>query len=171
MNPSIDLYYILAILNSKLTQFYLQSIAPLKQGGYYSYSSNTINAIPIIIAEEQKTLKNLAEQILELNSNLTIHKSEFIEYLSSKFDLAKITKKLQNWFLLDTKSFLSELKKSKIKLGMKGEMELLKLFKAEKAKAQKIKAVIDKTDKAIDQIVYELYGLTKEEIKIVEAND
>jgi hypothetical protein len=27
---------------------------------------------------------------------------------------------------------------------------------------------IDKTDKQIDQLVYELYGLTEEEIKIVE---
>jgi hypothetical protein len=31
-----------------------------------------------------------------------------------------------------------------------------------------LKAEIEKTDKEIDQEVYELYGLTKEEIKIVE---
>jgi len=29
---------------------------------------------------------------------------------------------------------------------------------------------IDNTDKQIDQLVYELYGLTKEEIKIVEES-
>ncbi len=29
---------------------------------------------------------------------------------------------------------------------------------------------IDATDKQIDQLVYELYGLTKEEIRIVEEN-
>ena len=29
---------------------------------------------------------------------------------------------------------------------------------------------IDKTDKQIDQMVYELYDLTKEEIKLVEEN-
>ena len=40
-----------------------------------------------------------------------------------------------------------------------------------KSVAQKeiIQRQIDSTDKEIDQIVYELYGLTKEEIKIVEG--
>jgi len=30
---------------------------------------------------------------------------------------------------------------------------------------------IDATDREIDKLVYELYGLTQEEIKIVEGND
>lgn len=34
--------------------------------------------------------------------------------------------------------------------------------------ADDLKKEIDKTDKEIDQMVYELYGLTEEEIKIVE---
>ena len=35
---------------------------------------------------------------------------------------------------------------------------------------KKTKLSLDKTDKEIDQMVYELYGLTEEEIKIVENN-
>ena len=34
----------------------------------------------------------------------------------------------------------------------------------------KLKFEIDKIDKDIDQLVYKLYGLTEEEIKIVEQN-
>jgi phage portal protein BeeE len=34
---------------------------------------------------------------------------------------------------------------------------------------KKLKAEIDKTDKEIDQMVYELYGLSEEEIRIVEG--
>jgi hypothetical protein len=34
----------------------------------------------------------------------------------------------------------------------------------------KIHAQINTTDKQIDDLVYDLYGLTKEEIKIVEQN-
>ncbi len=41
---------------------------------------------------------------------------------------------------------------------------------SQKAKALELKAEIDKTDKEIDQMVYELYGLTDEEIKIVEES-
>ena len=36
-------------------------------------------------------------------------------------------------------------------------------------KALELKAEIDKIDKEIDQMVYALYGLTEEEIKIVEG--
>ena len=44
----------------------------------------------------------------------------------------------------------------------------MQYFNEQKQKAQALKAEIDKTDKAIDQMVYELYGLTEEEIAIVE---
>ena len=49
-------------------------------------------------------------------------------------------------------------------------MEWMELFETKKAEAQILKAEIDQTDKEIDQMVYELYGLTEEEIQIVEAN-
>lgn len=48
------------------------------------------------------------------------------------------------------------------------EVKWLKRFERMKKEALAIKAVIDSTDKEIDQKVYELYGLTGEEIKIVE---
>lgn len=41
-------------------------------------------------------------------------------------------------------------------------------FETESKKAQDLKAQIDKTDKEIEQMVYELYGLSEEEIGIVE---
>ncbi len=47
----------------------------------------------------------------------------------------------------------------------------MQYFNEQIQKAQTIKAEIDKTDKEIDQMVYELYGLTEEEIMIVEGGD
>ena len=46
----------------------------------------------------------------------------------------------------------------------------MKLFEEQKSEAQKLKSDIDKTDKEIDSMVYELYDLTDEEIQIVENN-
>ena len=40
---------------------------------------------------------------------------------------------------------------------------------AEKAKANAIQQLISATDKEIDDLVYALYGLTEQEIKIVEG--
>ena len=63
--------------------------------------------------------------------------------------------------------FVKELKKKKIKLSLGQEAEWEDYFLAEQAKANNLKNQIDQTDKEIDQMVYELYGLTDEEIKIV----
>jgi type II restriction/modification system DNA methylase subunit YeeA len=45
---------------------------------------------------------------------------------------------------------------------------LTKYLKELKQKAQTLKSEIIKTDRVIDRIIYELYGLTEEEIGIVE---
>ena len=42
-------------------------------------------------------------------------------------------------------------------------------FSEQKGKAQAIKSEIEKTENEIDQMVYELYGLTDDEIAIVEG--
>lgn len=42
-------------------------------------------------------------------------------------------------------------------------------FNTESKKALELKYKIDATDKEIDQMVYKLYDLTEEEIKIVEG--
>jgi len=39
------------------------------------------------------------------------------------------------------------------------------------AKITRLKRQIDSTDRQIDNLVYELYGLTEEEIKIVEGGN
>jgi hypothetical protein len=44
----------------------------------------------------------------------------------------------------------------------------MQYFESEKAKANDIQEQIAKTDKEIDAMVYELYGLTEEEVRIVE---
>ncbi len=43
------------------------------------------------------------------------------------------------------------------------------LFDGNKKKALELKAEIDKTDKDSDRMVYALYGLTEDEIRIVEG--
>ena len=90
--------------------------------------------------------------------------------LQSKFDIMKLSKKLQAWYKLDFKDFLKELKKAKVTLELSKEAEWMKYFSEEQKKAQELKAKIDKTDQDIDQMVYELYGLSEEEMKIVEGS-
>ena len=54
-------------------------------------------------------------------------------------------------------------------LSTKEEFEWFDLFSENKKQALELKTRIDQTDKEIDRMVYELYGLTDEEIQIVEG--
>ena len=80
---------------------------------------------------------------------------------------------------MDFIDFLDEIEKARKKAAKENDLEYNELnvkkvggwmqyFNEQKQKTTELKNKIDKTDKAIDQMVYELYGLTKEEIEIVE---
>ncbi len=70
--------------------------------------------------------------------------------------------------MLSYADFIKELAKKKVKLSLSEEAEWEDYFMQESKKALDLKAQIDTTDKAIDKMVYELYGLSEEEIEIVE---
>ena len=61
------------------------------------------------------------------------------------------------------------MEKQKIKLSLQEQADWMPFFEAEKEKAASILATIHTTNKAIDAMVYALYNLTEEEIKIVEG--
>ena len=100
---------------------------------------------------------------------------KFQSFLQSQFQLMKLSKKLQSWHELTFADFIKELNKA-IKtsggtpLTKLQEMEWMEVFETKKKEALGLKAEIDRTDKEIDQMVYELYGLSEEEIKIVEGS-
>ena len=54
-------------------------------------------------------------------------------------------------------------------MSLSEEAEWMPYFNEQKHKAQALKSEIEKVDSEIDQMVYQLYGLTNEEIKIVES--
>ena len=102
----IDLKILLGILNSKLIEYYLHKVAPVKQGGYFSYGATVLEKIPICYPRESQKegLLCLVEKVLSTKKNNPS---------------------------ADTSALESE----------------------------------------IDRLVYQLYGLTEEEIKIVESRE
>ena len=157
----------MVILNSKLAKFYLQRNSSLKAGGYFSYSSNVLNSFPI--------KPTIPEQLVQVGSAILLFESEFKASIQKfqksilrKFEINDLSKKLEDWYLLSYSDFIKELSKKKIKLSLSEEAEWEEYFNTEAKKAIELKSKIDATDKEIDQMVYKLYDLTEEEIKIVE---
>ena len=63
---------------------------------------------------------------------------------------------------------MSLFQKSVEKKYLSEEAEWMSCFSEQKGKSQVVKAEIDKTDNEFDQMFYELYGLSEDEIAIVE---
>lgn len=59
--------------------------------------------------------------------------------------------------------------KQKIAWSLPEESEWLEHFTQEQATARVLRQEIEKTDREIDRMVYELYGLTEAEIALVEG--
>ncbi len=70
--------------------------------------------------------------------------------------------------MLTYPEFVKELIKQKVKLSLSQEAEWEDYFNTEAKKMLAIESEINTTDKAIDEMVYKLYGLTEDEIAIVE---
>lgn len=112
----------------------------------------------------------LQEKWQEFQNHYQSHNisNKFQSMLQRKFELQDLPKKLQDWYLLSYSDFIKELAKKKIKFSLSQEAEWENYFTQKSKKALALKNQINKTDKEIDQMVYELYGLREEEIEIVE---
>ncbi len=93
----------------------------------------------------------------------------FVKHMVSKFSIPKVSKNLQNWSNLTFGEFLKELKKHKVKLSLSEEAEWMEYFNAQKDQLTSIREEIERTDREIDAMVYELYGLTASEIELVQG--
>ncbi|WP_088323457.1 Eco57I restriction-modification methylase domain-containing protein [Polaribacter tangerinus] len=183
--------FVVAQLNSKLMTFYYEYEfgATKIGGGYIDLKGSQIKTFPIIRTTEkyQQTFIEKADQMLSLIKHYQTLEGAFIDLLQSKFSVPTdkglkplaISKKLQNWHELDFAELLKELEKARKKeaknankgfqpLALPEQAEWMQYFNEQKQKAEELKAEIEKTDREIDAMVYELYGLTDDEIQIVE---
>ncbi len=156
---------LLAILNSKMGWWLISKYCTQIQNGYqliWKYFSQ------IPIANTTDKLAEKANLMIELNKEFQEQSSKFQRTLQRKFELESLPKKLESWYELSFAEFVKELAKLKVKLSLSEEAEWEDYFLQEQQKALALKQQINTTDKEIDQMVYELYRLTPEEISIVE---
>ena len=171
-NKKIDLKYILVVLNSTLISYYfMKNTAKSVRKLFPKIILNDLRKFPFkeISLKEQQPFIEKANKILTLNKELQEILQKFQRMIMREFSLEKISTKLQNWYLLNFAEFIKELSKIKVKLNLSQKADWEDYFIAEKSKAETLNNEITKTDKEIDRMVYELYGLNEEEIRIVES--
>jgi type I restriction-modification system DNA methylase subunit len=167
---NFSLRYLLSILNSSLIGFYhLRRSVKGNRELFPKVVINDIKNFPIkdITRSEQQPFIDKANMMLSLNKELKEQSQRFQRTLERKFTVSLVSKKLADWYLLSYADFIKELGKKKIKLSLSEEADWETYFTTEAKKALVLKEEIEKTDNEINEMVYKLYDLNEEEIKIV----
>jgi adenine-specific DNA-methyltransferase len=170
-NPDFDAKYILALLNSKLLDFYYKKKFSMKKVDIFpEIQTYLFEALPIYKAtiSEQKPFIEKVTQILLLNKELKTLQGKYLKFLEQKFPAIKISKKLTEWYLFSERDLLVELEKQKITIPMKEHYEFYDFFSVEQKNAKSVLLQTQTLENQIDKLVYALYDLSEEEIKIVE---
>lgn len=169
-NESLEFYT--SLINSKLYGFFFRKFYSEEDDLFPKIKVNELKNLPVKESNEHfnNQLSEFSRLFNELIKDLQEQSQKFQRTIQRKFELEELPKKLQDWYKLSYAEFIKELGKKKVKLSLSQETEWEDFFMKESKKALEIKATIDATDKSIDKMVYELYGLSEEEIGIIEKS-
>lgn len=170
-NSDILLLFVLAILNSKLMVWYHAKTNPkAKKGLFPKILVNDVRQLPIpkTTLSQQHSLAQKAQKMLELHKELHESAQQTIEFIQTKYELKKVSKKLEKFWQLGANVFIDELKKQKITFSLSQEEELVQWYRDKQTVLIELEKQINTLDKQIDNEVYQFYGLSDEEINIIE---
>ncbi len=175
-NDKFDLKFIIAILNSKFMNWYFKCIFP--EGLHIKINQLQQVPIPNIKLAEQRLLIDLAIKMIDMNKEKQKEIKGFREwlegYIGVSLDDLQLKTKLKGYYNDDWEVFKKALEKNNKNIekdiSRREHIEKIKEeFDSSMQKLAPLMKTISDTDDLIDEIVYKLYGLTEEEIGIVEG--
>jgi hypothetical protein len=170
-NDNYNLDYLLALLNSKLLFWIFRQLGSTIGDKGLRYFKQFVELLPIFPAtvEQQQPFIKKSDQMLQLNHELQEEVNGFKYWIEKEFNVDKLSKKLEKYYELSEDEFIDELRKKKVDTKSRKNREYLEReFTESLATIKPLLQQIEETDIEIDQMVYELYGLTEDETKIIE---
>ncbi len=164
-DENYNLKYFLTVLNSKLINWWFNGKYQMPTISGYELASIPIKFLSV---ESQQPFIEKANQMLLHTTQLQEILAKFQGTVEREFFLETLSKRSQTWYQIPYVDFLKELKKQKIELSLAQKADWQHYYDQQKEKVLEVQSQIALLNKEIDQMVYELYGLTEEEIEIVE---
>lgn len=165
-----------AILNSMVAHWLYRSTTTPLSGGFYQLNAHQITGFPI-----PETTAGDKKQLLSLTLGAIEAKTSLIQIVGSVrvriFDLARagvpcrLSNKLANWWELDFTAFRAEVKRvfrADIPVKERGDWEAYLAENA--AEVRRLTSAIAEAEAEIDAIVYRLFDLTDDEVKLLETS-
>lgn len=166
----MDNRYLIALLNSKVVEYFLHSISTRKQGGYYSYLNTFLTQIPIVKLDknEQVPYVEKVDRISEITKKLQVQKSKFQHRIMEKFSDVNLSRRLNTFFEMNFPEFIHEIyASSKTRLSLKESDEWEDYFNSHKNEFLQLMRNKDQLLEELDNLVFDLYGLDENERRLV----
>ena len=171
LSEAYSYHLLLGIFNSSLIRYELNTN---RRSNIHIYPEDwKMLSIPNLTDDKNKEIADKLDGIVAIqitsNQQLQQKRQRFLHRLEESLGVQKITAALERFDEAAFAALLAELKKQKISLTLTQQDEWEDYFNQYKADCNTLTAQIAATDKEIDRMVYDLYGLTEDEIKVVEG--
>ena len=170
VDENYNKFYIWSLLNSKLINWYCYRFIYAKAIRTMQFDNPVTSRIPIPQTNNNLTNNIIvqSEKLFESYLKLNKIKNKFFNRLKNHFEGITINKTLNNYEKLDFNKFHKQLKNQKYKLTLKKEEEWEDYFLYSQELCLDIASEINILENEINNLIYESYGLTSEEIDIIE---
>ncbi len=169
---SDDAQYLAAILNSKLTYWYLDARGSLLRGGYLEFVDWLVKLMPIpqIDKADQEPFVALSDQLHTFSAERYKLNRRFLHLLQEEFKIAKPGTRLGSWHTLSFGDFITALKAKKVILTGQTKEDWFERFHRLKAEIQTLDTQIAQAEQELNNRVNTLYGLTDEEVAFMKQS-
>lgn len=162
--------YLLGLLNSIFMTWYYQTTHPTEVGKPMAeVKKDFVEKLPIIIAE-QSVVERVESIVNELLCKCQKRHDEcrsFSNYIMKAYEPKKLTDTMLEFQDMTFKEYISELKKQKVKLTAKEQMELLELFEERQNIVKSLSDEIQQQYNELNDIVFSIYGLRECDINMI----
>ena len=167
---NINLKFILGLINSKLLNWIFQHDNFHIVGKPLAETKVTyVNRLPIIYPEDTTLYTIKVDMLLEKNQERYDIIKKFVKFIEVTYLPTKVSNKLWDFYNLEYIDFVKELKKQKVKLNEMQKFELSVIFNKQKEEIKIIDLEINNINNELDMLIYKLYGLSDDEIKIIDT--
>ncbi len=168
-------YYLVALLNSSLFWYLIRKNSVKKEDDTYELTASQIENLPV--PDASGLVRGRMGQLSDFCQNTVLTRNDLIRHFRgmTAYNLlpeglaSKLTQKLHNWFAHEFDAFRSEINASFNTDIPADDVQLWNdYFYQERNKVFGLNADIAHAEYEIDHVVYELFGLTRDEIDLVE---
>jgi|GEM_PF-351752 len=172
--PTDDLA-LLAYLNSRLAWFFFSSVTNIARGGYLRLRTEFVRQTPL--PEIPKTAKSQLARLAQACSDSAARRFDIQSKIRHRIlDLAlpglkKLSRKLEDWWTLDFVQFRDEVKRVfRTEIPVKERADWETYLATNAGEVCKLDAAIEKGEREIDALVYQLFDLTPDEVALLESS-